>query len=97
MPKLNTGDRVKITGCTSRYTPVSLNTTVLERVKYKEPKEAILLGKSKRYTGTVRYDNWDSPGYLSVEESFDVWMVQLIDKNNRFRLPKAVFEDQIEK
>lgn len=88
------GKRVHVKGYVEKYRPVRDNRVTLISVSYPEPREVLVLGKSKRFTGILQ-SGWDEPSYLSVAESHDVWIVMEIDKNNRFREPFAVLEEQI--
>lgn len=89
---LSVGDIIKVNGYVKKYQ--TGNQTSLVTRPFSEDKEVLILGKSKRFTGTQHWE-YEGPGYLEVAETHNVWIVMEIDKNNRYREPFAVLEEQM--
>ena len=94
MDRVQVGTIAHISGYVKKHTPIQSNVTEITEWKLNEPKEVLVLGKSKRYTGAI-VGGWEEPNYLSIEKIHDVWIVMEIDKHNRYRKPMTVFESQI--
>jgi hypothetical protein len=94
--ELATGTIVKIAGRVVKHKPYGSKQTHLLPINYPAPIDALVLGKSKRHTGTLNYgaSEYDS-NWLSSIVSHTVWIVMPLDKHHRFREPVAVLLEQI--
>lgn len=86
------GQIVNVTGYL--MTIHSGNKTSVYSSRYHKPRQAMLLGKSCRYTGEVR-GYYEDGRYLVRNESHRVWMVMPLS-GSRYRKPIAVLEEHIE-
>ncbi len=96
MDNFTPGTIVEITG---RVIKITGKTTSVFATKLSRPVKAMVLGKSRLYTGTITggyraYDEYE-PAYLTNIKSHPVWMVMLLS-GTRYRKPIAVLEEQIQ-
>lgn len=94
MTELTTGMIVKIAGHVMKYRPAGSRQTSLLPINYHAPISVILLGKSKRHTGTVTY-NVSDINFLSDITTHAVWIVMPLNKHHYFRELLAVLPEQI--
>ena len=93
---INKGDVVKFNGYV--FGSYKKYNRILIDMKLKEPKYGVVIGYSFLRTGKIESDtDWGySYSYLFLPKDHKVWVIEPLDKGNRYLKPYRVFEKNIE-